>query len=407
MPTIKLTEVTIKTLTSPGREKTYYWDAEVPSFGICVPLTGRKAYVFQFRDRGGRTRRISLGLVTLQSLEEARRKAKGMKLSLLEGHDPLRARRERKSEATVNDLLDAYVTRHLEVNVSKPSSVREIKRVVQYIREWIGPRPISTIEPKDFTALRTKLKDRPGRFNGIRAYWKAAWKVAFIEGLMKSVDPSTGVKAYPKKPRRRVVDEGEYKRLYEAMERCKRTGEIHPIIVHAVEALIFSGCRKMEILSLKRVDVDFARGCLTIREHKTDGAVGEKVVAMNPELEAVLRDVPQREGNPYVFWSPHRGYKARFSHIKELDDPWQKLCAIAGIADLHRHDLRRSFATHGLESGIALEAMSATLGHTNPMTTFRHYWSQRLKLKQAVATQTGKAIAGFMKAAPIEYDKHH
>ena len=56
---IKITKRTVDKLEAGGTD-TFYWDADLPGFGLRVRESGRKYYVAQFR-AGGRLRRMTLG----------------------------------------------------------------------------------------------------------------------------------------------------------------------------------------------------------------------------------------------------------------------------------------------------------------------------------------------------------
>jgi hypothetical protein len=49
MPTMKLTDRTIKSLPIPATDRIDYFDSVLPSFGVRVSHTGRKAFFVMYR----------------------------------------------------------------------------------------------------------------------------------------------------------------------------------------------------------------------------------------------------------------------------------------------------------------------------------------------------------------------
>ncbi|HEX4828092.1 MAG TPA: integrase arm-type DNA-binding domain-containing protein, partial [Xanthobacteraceae bacterium] len=58
-----------------GKERTVYWDAALPSFGLVVTERGAKSYVIQYRS-GQVSRRYTINSVL--GLEDARREARAI-----------------------------------------------------------------------------------------------------------------------------------------------------------------------------------------------------------------------------------------------------------------------------------------------------------------------------------------
>ena len=56
---IKITKRTVDRITGDGSDR-FYWDDDLPGFGLRVRASGRKYYVVQFR-ANGRLRRMTLG----------------------------------------------------------------------------------------------------------------------------------------------------------------------------------------------------------------------------------------------------------------------------------------------------------------------------------------------------------
>lgn len=51
---------------------------------------------------------------------------------------------------------------------------------------------------------------------------------------------------------------------------------------------------------------------------------------------------------------------------------WRQLLGIAGIQDMHIHDLRHSYASLAVSAGLSLPQIGGLLGHASPVTTARY-----------------------------------
>jgi hypothetical protein len=59
-----------------GEKEEFFWDASCRGFGMRALSSGRRSWIFQYRDEHKRTRRIALGDVSAVSLEAARAAAR-------------------------------------------------------------------------------------------------------------------------------------------------------------------------------------------------------------------------------------------------------------------------------------------------------------------------------------------
>ena len=82
----------IKTATAePGKERSVYWDATMPGFGLVVTSNGARSFVYQYR-ANGISRRLTLdGKLTLA---DARKEAKKRQGEVAKGGDPVADRRK-------------------------------------------------------------------------------------------------------------------------------------------------------------------------------------------------------------------------------------------------------------------------------------------------------------------------
>ena len=73
----------------------------------------------------------------------------------------------------------------------------------------------------------------------------------------------------------------------------------------------------------------------------------------------MLTTLPRDEDNPWVI----RG-KLPGSHITDLQRPWRRIRARAGLEDVRIHDLRHSYTSRALALGESLTMIGKLLGHT-------------------------------------------
>jgi integrase len=59
-------------------------------------------------------------------------------------------------------------------------------------------------------------------------------------------------------------------------------------------------------------------------------------------------------------------------HLKDVKNAWGKVCRLAKFKGVRVHDLRHSFASHLVSSGVSLPIVGKLLGHTQPQTTARY-----------------------------------
>ena len=114
---------------------------------------GTKSWVYRYQ-RAGRSRHMGLGPAWLLSLAEARQKARDAARLLLEGIDPLEAKRRSKHAArlasvrskTFRECAEAYISAHEAGWRTKWSRNQWISSLEKYVYPKIGDLPVADID---------------------------------------------------------------------------------------------------------------------------------------------------------------------------------------------------------------------------------------------------------------------
>lgn len=138
----------------------------------------------------------------------------------------------------------------------------------------------------------------------------------------------------------------------------------------AMLALMFvAGLRCGEVCALAANSIDTDSGTVTVPFVTGLTKTGGRVVGLplSPELDAAMsawNDV--RDAScPYLFHTT-AGKRVDTSHMRRRVSRLQER---AGIAGVHPHTLRHSYARNMLRSGVALPYIQSALGHANLSTT--------------------------------------
>ncbi len=134
---------------------------------------------------------------------------------------------------------------------------------------------------------------------------------------------------------------------------------IRPILTLA----IFTGMRRGEIMGLKWHDIDFQRGIIYLLDTK-NGAKRE--VFMNELVKKAVIKVRKHPESPYIFCNKdgkpyHDIRKSFFTALKS-----------SGIINFRFHDLRHTFASQLVMSGVDINTVRELLGHKDIRMTLRY-----------------------------------
>ena len=301
----KLTKRTVDAERPEEREK-FLWDEDLPGFGLRVFPSGRKSYVVQYKlgGRGGRTRRMALGLHGKLTPEEARKRAAKLLAAVADGADPAGERADAKRALTVADLAELYLSEGPAEKPNKKVSSWQADRsnIERHIQPLLGRKLLNTLTTADIakfqadvaagknkadikTGKRGRAIVEGGRGTAARSLAVLGAMLQFATGRkLISVNPAKGVRLLKGEKKERFLTEAEVARLADTLTVMETEHRLSTVAAAAVRLLLLTGCRKSEILSLRWDWVDGDRGCLRLPDSKT----GAKVVPLAAAALEVL-----------------------------------------------------------------------------------------------------------------------
>lgn len=356
----KLTKRRVESLT-PKTDSFFVWDDEVKGFGIRVMPSGTRTYQVQYR-KGGRTRRASIGRHGTVTVDQARMRAKELLGLVASGGNPVEEVSLHRRAPTVAALCERFFEAHV-VERCKPSTQREYRRSIDlFIKPAIGTFKVVDVERKDIAELHHKFRDRPYQANRTLGVLSKMFNLSEVWGLrVDGSNPCRHVPKYREVKRERYLSQAELRRLGHILSTCATDGSETPHVIGAFRLLILTGCRLGEIQTLKW-DYISPNG-MELPDSKT----GARRIPLPQSARAVLNALPYVPGNPYVIVGKVDGQFAT-----DLQHPWQRIRALAGLHDVRIHDLRHTYASNAVSSGIPIQMVGRLLGHTQLQTTMRY-----------------------------------
>jgi integrase len=145
-------------------------------------------------------------------------------------------------------------------------------------------------------------------------------------------------------------------------------------------ALLLTGCRLGEILSLRWLDVDMKRNVVSIVQQKTGK---QKTLPIEGEFRDVLLALPRSVGAAPVFTRPD-GRPFATIDVQRAFGIARKLSGIR--SELTPHSLRHTFASWLAISGQPLRTIQELLGHADIRMTIRYSHLSPAHLSDAMKT---------------------
>jgi len=350
-------------MDSPSREAEYT-DMECIGLHLRVGKSGRKFFQHRYRHLG-RKKCLTLGEFPHVTVQEARQRVSEHKSLLARDVDPADERSQKRNDLTLAEFIKAYYIPHATMH--KKTWQEDVYKIDRRIDPALGKLRLSAITSRDISNFQAKVKEQCSSTtaNHHLILVRRMLNLAVKWGLLEK-NPASGVDKFKELPHReRYLTKEELPRFLRSLDsQDDRLSE-------AAIKLLFTGCRKGEILALRWEDVQEGRLYLPMTKNGKS-----RSVLLNAKAKSVLDGLRERKemapltrDSRFVF--PARD-GASLGHLRDLRVPFEKVCEAANIDGLRIHDLRHSFATIAIMSGASLYDVQKLLGHSDIGMTQRY-----------------------------------
>ena len=382
----------------------------LPGFILRVLPTGKKVALVRYRV-DGRDRRIKIGLLGPDlSIDEARRRAAvllanvsvGVVVDEHPGPSPavspalVKQAEPQPSKITVRELAERFVRVHVDVRLKPGTAERYRSMLSAVILPAFGDRDFRSVTRAEVAELHGSMRDRPGAANNMLSILSSLYgRVIEDWELAEMRNPAHGIKPFTLRRRERFLTAEERQRLDVVIQAGLKTlagrrGHLRIESVWALDLLALTGRRRDEILTLTWPMVDWQHALLNLPDTKT----GELRVPVSSRVLALLRHIHEQTGKP------REGYVLG-RRLRSLNRTWETIRAAAGLEDVRLHDLRHSFASDALMSGVPLAVVGELLGHKQAQTTQRYAHLANHVVRQALERATDRIVDAVKPVAAL------
>lgn len=334
----------------------YVFDLTVPGLCLCVTDKGTRT-LYLYRRCAAGPKRFRIGRYPDVSIEQARAEARKLTgLMVQPDFDPQSAKRAARTEATLAEAWEYFLTVHARPH-KKASSVAEDQGLYRrHLEKWAG-RKLSKIRTIDVKTLHSRVgKETPYQANRLLALTHTLFEHARDLGF-EGPNPAKGITRFEEISRERFLQGDELPAFFKALYDEPNTNYRDFFLL-----CLFTGARRGNVQSMRWADLALDRGTWTIPDTKANKP---QIVVLTAPAVAILRArEAQANGSEWVFPGRREG-----QYLGEPGKVWARVLERAGIENLRIHDLRRTFGSWAAAGGASLQIIGKALGHADVSTT--------------------------------------
>lgn len=312
------------------------------------------------------------------------------------------------SNMTLGEWLDKWIAEYMTGTIRK-STLNGYKTYIEkYIKPALGNKQIAFITTAEIQKFYNNLKMN-GRIQNRNIYGQGLSDVSVVRVhymLHEAMDMAVKEHLISKNPTNGTTVPKIVKKEMQVL-----TDEQLEIFMKLIESEehwrdffyteLTTGLRRGEICGLKWTDFDEVEGKLNINrsidvrngvitEGETKTGQGKRSFYLPVSTANLLKERMKNAKGEWIFTDPLNpelpvAPPAAYRKMKLL-------LKKAGLPNIRFHDLRHTFATHALTSGVDAKTLSGILGHTNASFTLDTYTHVTTDMQQ----RASNIVGGFM-----------
>ena len=318
-----------------------------------------------------------------------------------------------QSKMTLAEWLDRWLEKYMTGAV-RPGTLEGYRRDMDnHVKPYLGETLLIKLTSDDLQELYHHLLEQgrkhprqncgpglaPATIRGIHATLHHALKTAADEGLIP-FNPAE--KVTPP----RVQNAPKRVLTHDHLEKFLCTIRFDPIWHDFFYTELTTGLRRGELCGLTWEDFDSEAGTLKVRRtiHARKGGeleagetktyAGQRTILLPYSTTQLLKERKTAALTQWIFPDPLRPERpvnpsSAYRRLKEL-------LKQAGLPSLRFHDLRHTFATHALASGVDAKTLSGILGHTKASFTLDTYTHVTGDMHRNAAEIVGNVITEWL-----------
>ena len=318
-----------------------------------------------------------------------------------------------QSKMTLAQWLDEWLEKHMTGTVRPGTLEGYRKDMDNHVKPYLGEKLLIKLTSDDLRELYQLLLERgrklprqncgpglaPATVRGIHATLHHALKTAADEGLIP-FNPAE--KVTPP----RVQNTPKRVLTHDQMEKFLCAIRFNPIWHDFFYTELTTGLRRGELCGLTWDDFDSEAGTLKVRRtiHARKGGgleagetktyAGQRTILLPYSTTQLLKERKTAALTQWIFPDPLRPERpvnpnSAYRRLKELLNQ-------AELPSLRFHDLRHTFATHALASGVDAKTLSRILGHTKASFTLDTYTHVTGDMHRNAAEIVGNVVTEWL-----------
>jgi integrase len=382
--TRKLSAAFVRTAKAePGAERTFFWDENLPGFGLMVTPLGHRSYVAQYR-ANNQTRRVTIGNAAKIEIDVARKRAKKIFGQVAHGEDP--AREKRKAAGAAQHTLKAICERYLAREGEKLRTSEQRRATLErLIFPKLGDRQVDDVRRIDIVHLLDEIEDTRGAAmaDQVLAVLRRIlnWHAIRDDGFRTPIVRGMARRKSEDCERERILTDGELCAVWATAEKYRGPWGQY------IRFLLLTAARRTEVAEMTWDEIQDGVWVIPASRYKTGAEVA---LPLSAAALQVLAEVPKIQGCDYPFSTDGRSPISGFSTFKLRFD------MECGVRAWRLHDLRRTARSLLSRAGVDPDLAERCLGHaiTGVRGVYdRHRYLEEMRLAfERLASQIDRIV---------------